>query len=173
MVIGLVSWLSFTNHSDSESFLMVYALISQDGCQWKVFWEVVGQKVSPFNLSQTLLVSDVLYVPCSLTGPPVVKITQADGYYGAWPGWVVSISVLPIAVFHCLSFSEGSMVKNPPTNAEAARSTSTGLISGSERPPGRGNGNLLQCSCLENPMNRGAWWATVRGVAKSQAGLSG
>ena len=42
-----------------------------------------------------------------------------------------------------------------------------GSISGSGRPPGEGNGNPLQYSCLENPMDRGAWWATVRGVANS------
>ena len=36
---------------------------------------------------------------------------------------------------------------------------------------GGGNGNLLQCSCLENPMDRGAWWAAVYGVAKSRTGL--
>ena len=38
--------------------------------------------------------------------------------------------------------------------------------------PGDGHGNPLQCSCLGNPMDRGAWWATVRGVAKSQTRLS-
>ena len=41
-------------------------------------------------------------------------------------------------------------------------------ISGSGRSPGEGNGNPLQYSCLENPMDRGTWWATVHGVAKSQ-----
>jgi len=40
------------------------------------------------------------------------------------------------------------------------------------RSRGEGNGNPLQYSCLENPMDRGAWWATVHGVAKSQTGLS-
>ena len=47
-----------------------------------------------------------------------------------------------------------------------------GLIPGWGRSPGEGNGNLLQYSCLENPMDRGAWRATVYGVAKSQAQLS-
>ena len=47
-----------------------------------------------------------------------------------------------------------------------------GLIPGSGRSPGEGNGNSLQYSCLENPMDRGAWWATVHGVAKSQTQLS-
>ena len=41
------------------------------------------------------------------------------------------------------------------------------LIPGSGRSPGEGNGNPLQYSCLENPMVRGTWWATVHGVAKS------
>ena len=42
-----------------------------------------------------------------------------------------------------------------------------GLIPGLERSPGEGNGNSLQYSCLENPMDGEAWWATVHGVAKS------
>ena len=48
----------------------------------------------------------------------------------------------------------------------------TGSISGSGGSPGGGNGNPLQYSCLENPMDRGAWWATVHGVTKSQTRLS-
>ena len=47
-----------------------------------------------------------------------------------------------------------------------------GLIPGSERSPGEGNGNPLQYSCLENPMDRGAWRATVHGTVKSWARLS-
>ena len=57
------------------------------------------------------------------------------------------------------------MVKNPPANAGGARDV--GLIAGSGRSPGEGNGNPLQYSCLENPMERGAWWATVHGVTES------
>ena len=53
------------------------------------------------------------------------------------------------------------MVKNPPANAG-----DVGLIPGSERSPGEGHGNPLQYSCLENPMDRGAWWATVPGIAE-------
>ena len=48
------------------------------------------------------------------------------------------------------------MVKNPPDNTEDVRDM--GLIPGSGRSPGGGNGNPLQYSCLENPMDRGAWW---------------
>ena len=62
------------------------------------------------------------------------------------------------------------LVKNSPANAGDTRDTS--LIPGSERSPGEGNGNALQYSCLENSMDRGAWWAIVHGVAKSQTQLS-
>ena len=58
-------------------------------------------------------------------------------------------------------------VKNLPASAG-----DVGLIPGSGRPPGEGNGNLLQYSCLGNPVARGAWWATVHGVAQSWTGLS-
>ena len=47
----------------------------------------------------------------------------------------------------------------------------TGFIPGSGKPPGEGNGNPLQSSCLENSMDRGAWWATVQRVSKSQTWL--
>ena len=73
MVMGLVSGLSLASHSDSESFLVVHALFSQDGCQREGFWEVVRQVVSPCDFSQALLVGGGLLVPCSLPGPPVVK----------------------------------------------------------------------------------------------------
>ena len=58
-------------------------------------------------------------------------------------------------------FPNGSAVMNPPADAG-----DLGLIPGLGRSPGKVNGNPLQYSCLENPMDRGAWWATVHGVAK-------
>ena len=57
------------------------------------------------------------------------------------------------------------VVKNPPTDAGDVRDS--GLIPERGTPPGEGNGNLLQHSCMENPMDRGAWWATVLGVTES------
>ena len=69
----LVSGLSLANHSDSESFLVVHALFSQDGCQREGFWEVAQHVVSVFDLSGTLPVGGDLLVPCSLPGPPVIK----------------------------------------------------------------------------------------------------
>ena len=66
-------------------------------------------------------------------------------------------------------FPGGAVVENPPTNALA---TGDGdLIPGSGRSPGVGNGNPLQYSCLENPVDGGAWWDIVYGVAKSRTRL--
>ena len=63
-------------------------------------------------------------------------------------------------------FPGGAVVKNPLANAGDTRDV--GLIPGLGRSLGVGNGNLLQYSCLENSMDRGAWQSTVHGVAKSQ-----
>ena len=57
------------------------------------------------------------------------------------------------------------MVKNPPANAGEVRDM--GSIPGSGRSPNGVHGNALQYFCLENPMNRGAWWSTIHGIAKS------
>ena len=56
--------------------------------------------------------------------------------------------------------------------ASACNVGDLGLILGSGRSPGEGNGNPLQYSCLEKSMDGGAWWATVHGVSKSQTRLS-
>ena len=58
------------------------------------------------------------------------------------------------------------VVKNMPANVGDERDVD--FIPGSGRSPGEGNGNALQCSCLENPMDRGAWQVIVRGVTKSR-----
>ena len=64
-----------------------------------------------------------------------------------WASWVVLV------------------VKNPPANAGDLRDV--GCITGSGRSPGGGHGNPLQSCCLENPLDTGAWWATVHGVTES------
>ena len=66
-----------------------------------------------------------------------------------------------------MTFPGEAVIKNPPANAG-----DMGSISGSGSSPGEGNGNPLQDSCLENPMDRGAWRATVHGVTKSWTRLN-
>ena len=66
-----------------------------------------------------------------------------------------------------VGFPSGSVVMNLPANAG-----DVGSIPGSGRSPGEGDGNPLQYSCLGNLKDRGAWWATVRGVRESRRRLS-
>ena len=72
---------------------------------------------------------------------------------------------LPLALLW--GFPGGSEGKASACNAE-----DLGSIPGSGRSSGKGNGNPLQYSCLENPMDRGAWWTTVHGIAKSRTRVS-
>ena len=67
-------------------------------------------------------------------------------------------------------FPGGIGIKDPPANAGDARDVNS-TPGSSGRSPGVGNGNSLRYSCLENPMDRGAWWAPVHGVAKSETQL--
>ena len=87
MVMGLVSGLSLANHSNSESFLVVHASLSQDGCYREGFWEVDGHVVSSLDLSRTLLIGGGLLVSYSLSGSPVIKqlmqmVTMVPGQGG-------------------------------------------------------------------------------------------
>ena len=77
------------------------------------------------------------------------------------PRWLCVPLIQPSAI-HTLGFPGVTVVKNQPANAE-----DVGSIPGSGQSPGEGNGNPLQYSCLENSMDRGAWRATVHGIAKS------
>ena len=69
-------------------------------------------------------------------------------------------------LMHFWGFSQSSVGKSSACNA-----ADPGLIPGSGRSPGEGNGNPLQYSCLENPMDRGAWWATVHRTSRVRYGL--
>ena len=87
--------------------------------------------------------------------------------------WTAAYQAPPSMGFSRQEYGSGSpvplVVKNPTANAGDTRDL--GLIPGWRRSPGGGHGNPLQDSCLENPMDRGAWWATVHRVAKSQTQL--
>ena len=81
--------------------------------------------------------------------------------------WMMQLLIPLSSSKSIMGFLGGPMVKNPPANAG-----DVGLIPGWGRSPGGGNGNPLQYSCLENPMDRGVWWVTVHGVMKSWTWLS-
>ena len=85
---------------------------------------------------------------------------------GSSSGWAVMIKALVSLLYgKCPGgFSGGSVVKKRHANADTG---DKGSIPALERSLGGGNGNLLQYSCLENSMDRGAWQDTVHGVAKS------
>ena len=88
---------------------------------------------------------------------------------------------LPIRVVHILGLNHIqcihhyvyiNILHNSDDRATACNVGDPGSVPGSGKPPGEGNGNPLQYSCLGNPMDRGAWWATLHGVAKSETRLS-
>ena len=85
--------------------------------------------------------------------------------------WSMVTLMISLVFYLKLSKSRGfpcdSVVKNPPADAG-----DLGSIPGLGRSPGEGNGNPLLDSCLENPVDRRAWWATVHGIAKIQTWLS-
>ena len=97
-------------------------------------------------------------VCCSLSGCREKRLSD----------WTTTKDILPLCnLLIIYDFPGGSDGKASVYNAGEP-----GLIPGSGRSPAEGNGNPLQYYCLENPMDRGAWRATVHGVAKSQKGLS-
>ena len=83
-----------------------------------------------------------------------------------------SITFTSILLARELSKAQLAFPGSSEVKASACNAGDLGSILGLGRSPGEGNGNPLQYSCLENPMDRGAWWATVHGVAKSQTRLS-
>ena len=113
---------------------------------------------------------------CSPPGSSVHKIFQARTL--KWlpfpsPGVFLtqgSIPCLLLCRWILYLLSHGKVVKNLPANAGDARDL--GWIPGMGRSLGEGNGKPLQYSCLENPTDRGSWWATVHGVTKSRVQLS-
>ena len=79
-------------------------------------------------------------------------------------------SIMEYVCAYCTTSQVSQLVKNTPANVGDSRDA--GLIPGSGRSPGVGNGKPLQCSCLHNSVVREAWWATVHGVTKSWTRLS-
>ena len=124
-------------------------------------WESPGKNVICLVAQSCLTLCDPM--DCSLPGSSVHEDSP-----GGMLEWVAmpssrALGYLGLPKFLHKCFPGGSRIKNSPANAGDMDS-----ITQSRRSPGGGHGNPLQYSCLENPMDRGAWWATVHGVSKSQ-----
>ena len=138
--------------------------------------EVQNQGVSRFVPSdgwQERLCSGHLSLACrQLSSLCACLCPSFPSSQGHWSCWTRTHTNDLISIRWALQYTTmvAQVVKNRLANAGDKRDS--GSIPGSGRSPGGGNGNPLQHSCLENPMDRGAWWATVHGVAKSWTWLS-
>ena len=124
-------------------------------------------ELSPFE--------NVLLIPQNPT-----QITFQITFLLNLPTWVLWYATLFVPRFYHLTNSTCNLNTFLPTRfpggsddkVSACNAGDLGSVPGLGRSPGEGNGNPLQFSCLENPMDRGAWWATVHGVAKSRTRLN-
>ena len=98
---------------------------------------------------------------------------RSNGFHG-FSGILSYFDVLFLTLFTKGSTTSGlpRRLSGKEPEANTGETGDAGSMPGSGRPPGGGNGNLLLYSCLENPMDRGIWWVTVRGVAKNWTQLS-
>ena len=108
----------------------------------------------------------IVQAPCK----PLTHTDWVPEHMGLTDGCTVLACLIYTNTLIYMGLPSGSVVKNLPANAWDARDMD--IIPGSERFPGEGNGNPLQYSCLENPMDRGAWSATAHVVTKSWTQLS-
>ena len=118
--------------------------------------KIIDEVTDKYNVTPLLFASLLFTAICK---------ASPDSHFAFLHFFFLGMVLIPVIVYW--GFSDGSVVKNPPANAG-----DVGLIPGPGRDPEEGNYNSLQCSCLGNPMVRGAWWATVHGVSKSWTQLS-
>ena len=120
----------------------------------------------PNKSSQTVLASGLQ----NLVPPFASLIGFKPMFPIMWPLWILNLPRAGLGSSPLL-FLGGASGKEPACNVGDIRDTDS--IPGSGRFPGERYGNPLQYSCLENPMERGAWWTTVHEIAKSRTQLKG
>ena len=143
-VVMLLGWCSVSCLPVSLYLLVFHAFSSPDVCRALQLWLKQGYFQSPISVSKIS--------PSSYTA---LAVLQFNKWHWLPPMWGASQVAL--------------VVKNPPANA--GDRGDAGSIPGSGRSPGGGHGNLLQYSCLENPMDREAWCAEVHRVTQNQTWL--
>ena len=124
-------------------------------------WHILKEgEVNPFFWQQSIYVSYLEFCVGDLLIVPHLCIYS-------YMHIIIELCVFTLYFTYVCDFPGGSEGKASAYNVE-----DLGSIPGSGRSPEEGNGGPHQCSCLENPMDRGAWWAIVYGVAKSWTRLS-
>ena len=81
---------------------------------------------------------------------------------------IINFFTFSIYIFNLKNYAVYGLLQGLSSKKSACNAGDVGLFPGLGRSPGGGHGNPLHYSCLKNPMDRGAWWATVHGVTKSQ-----
>ena len=99
------------------------------------------------------------------------KIQSATARFSSQHNFCQPFIMLPIYLYLCMYIGLPQWLNGRESTCNAGDTVDMGLIPGSGTTPGGGYGNPLQYSCLENPMDRRAWWATVQRVTKSQTQL--
>ena len=126
---------------------------------WPKYWS--------FSFSSSPSVNIQGWFPLGLTGLISLQSKELSKVFSSTTVWKHQFfDTQPLRI----QWLPSSVVKNPPANAGDTRDPDS--ISGLRRSPGGGNGNPLQYSCLENPMDRADLWAIVHGVTKSRTQLS-
>ena len=100
---------------------------------------------------------------CSLPGSSIHEIFQAR---------VLACGAIALDKYKCCDSTEAIFPVGSADKVSACSAEDVSSIPGSGRSPGEGNGYPLQCSCLDNPTDGGAWWAAVYGVAQSRTRLT-
>ena len=147
-------------------------------------WLFVTPRTAASQASQSITNSQSLPKPMSITiqpshplsspSPSAFSLSQNQGLF-QWVStlyqvpkyWTLSFSISPSNEYSGLISFTIRLPGGSEVKASASNEGDLGLIPGSGRSPGEGYGNPLQYSCLENPMDGGAWWATVHRVAQS------
>ena len=135
-------------------------------------WKCHGRRSLVANLVTSLSVFTFMHWRRKWQPTPVFLPGESQGG-GAWWAAVYGVAQSRTRLKRLSSSSSVSMelpqwLRGKESAWNVGDTEDVGLIPGSGRSPGGGHGSPFQYSCLENPMDRGAWWATVHGAAKSQ-----
>ena len=107
---------------------------------------------------------------CPTLSDPMDYVPPGSSVHGIFQARVLELGAIAFSELAIFQYKIG--FPGDSAGKESCYAGDLGLIPGLGRFPGEGNGKPFQYSCLENPMDRGAWWAAVHGVAKSQARLN-